>query len=89
MLFYDGQGFLVPLSKGIESPRQLDGAVLCVEKGTTHVANLQRYARAQGITLTPLVLGSAAEVAAAFLAGRCAAYSSDSTQLAAARHQAN
>lgn len=88
VLLYDGQGFLVPVPKGIESPRQLDGAVVCVEKGTTHVANLQRYARGQGITLTPLVLDSATEVAAAFFAGRCAAYSSDSTHVAAARQQA-
>jgi general L-amino acid transport system substrate-binding protein len=88
VLFYDGQGFLVADSKGIDSPLQLDGAIVCVEKGTTHVANLQRYAHRQGITLTPLVLDSAPEVAVAFFAGRCAAYSSDSGQLAAARLQA-
>ena len=88
VLFYDGQGFLVPVSKGIESPPQLDGAVVCLEKGTTHVANLQRYARRQGITLNALVLDSAPEVAAAFFAGRCAAYSSDTGQLAATRLQA-
>jgi general L-amino acid transport system substrate-binding protein len=88
VLLYDGQGFLVPVSKGIENPRQLDGAVVCLEKGTTHVANLQRYAHRQGITITPLVLDSVPEVAAAFFAGRCAAYSSDSGQLAATRLQA-
>jgi general L-amino acid transport system substrate-binding protein len=88
VLLYDGQGFLVPAGSGIENPRQLDGATLCVEKGTTHVANLRRFAKKGGITLTPLVLDSAPEVAAAFFAGRCTAYSSDATQLAATRLQA-
>jgi general L-amino acid transport system substrate-binding protein len=85
ILLYDGQGFLVPAAAGVTSAKQLNGAQVCVEKGTTHTANLARYAKGQGLSLTPRVLDSAQEVADAFFAGRCAAYSSDASQLAAAR----
>lgn len=85
VLFYDGQAFLVPANAGIDTPRQLSGATVCVEKGTTHQRNLKRYAEQHGLSLAPLVIDSAAEVAAAFFAGRCAAYTSDASQLAAAR----
>lgn len=85
VLFYDGQGFMVPAAAGIATPDRLNGATVCVEKGTTHEHNLAHYARLRGLTLRPLVIDSANEVAAAFFAGRCAAYTSDASQLAAAR----
>jgi len=85
ILFYDGQGFLVPASSGVASMAQLDGATVCVEKGTTHEDNLREYLAVGGIRVTPLVVDSAAGVADAFFAGRCGAYTSDASQLAAAR----
>jgi general L-amino acid transport system substrate-binding protein len=85
ILFYDGQAFMVPAGAGIDTPAELGNATVCVEKGTTHERNLRRYAAQRGLSLTPLVIDSATEVAAAFFAGRCAAYSSDASQLAAAR----
>jgi len=88
VLFYDGQGFLVPAAADISAPDQLNGATVCVEKGTTHERNLKRYGNRHGLSLTPLVIDSASEVAAAFFAGRCAAYTSDASQLAAQRLQA-
>jgi general L-amino acid transport system substrate-binding protein len=87
VLFYDGQGFLVPAESGITEVGQLKGATICVERGTNHRRNLERYAARTGVTFTPLVADSAQEVAGAFFAGRCAAYSSDASQLAAARLQ--
>ena len=85
VLFYDGQGFMVPWSANVAGVTDLRGATVCVEKGTTHVANLAEYAEAHALSLTPLVIDSASEVAAAFFAGRCKAYTSDVSQLAAAR----
>jgi general L-amino acid transport system substrate-binding protein len=85
IFFYDGQGFMVPTASGIASPDRLNGATLCVERGTNHGRNLERYAAKSGLSFTPLVLDSAQEVAAAFFAGRYAAYTSDASQLAAAR----
>ncbi len=85
ILFYDGQGFMVPTASGIVGLDRLKDATVCVEKGTNHGRNLERYTAASGLAFKPLVLDSAHDVAAAFFSGRCAAYSSDASQLAAAR----
>jgi general L-amino acid transport system substrate-binding protein len=85
VLFYDSQSFLVPATAGIATAAQLNGATVCVEKGTTHARDLGRYAKEHGLSFNPLVIDSAGDVLAAFVAGRCAAYTSDASQLAAAR----
>jgi general L-amino acid transport system substrate-binding protein len=88
VLFYDGQAFMVPAGSGIRKPADLAGATVCVEKGTTHQRNLDAYFAAHGLSVTPLVVDSSREVAAAFFAGRCRAYTSDGSQLAATRQTA-
>ena len=85
VLFYDGQAFMVPAGAGIKKATDLSGASVCVEKGTTHEPNLDFYFAARSLSVTPVVIDSAQEVAAAFFAGRCRAYTSDASQLAAAR----
>jgi general L-amino acid transport system substrate-binding protein len=85
VLFYDGQTFMLPRAAGVEHLAELKQGSVCVEKDTTHLDNLREYARSQGLQLSPLVLDSAPEAAAAFFSGRCQAYSSDAAQLAAAR----
>jgi general L-amino acid transport system substrate-binding protein len=88
ILLYDGQGFIVPAGSGVTSVAQLNGATICVEKGTTHERNLTDHFTASGLNVTPLVIDSSIEVADAFFAGRCKAYTSDVTQLAVARLRA-
>jgi general L-amino acid transport system substrate-binding protein len=88
VLFYDEQGFLVPASAGVTSVAQLEGATVCVVKGTTYEANLQEGLLARGVRVAPLVVDSVAGVADAFFAGRCRAYWSDASQLAAIRLRA-
>ena len=88
VLYFDGQGFLVPRAANIKGISELQGATICVEQGTTHLANLTDYANAHGLSFTTLVIDSASEVGAAFFAGRCAAYTSDTSQLAATRLRA-
>lgn len=85
IILFDSQGILVAKGSGLDTTRDLNGATVCIEKGTTHGRDLERYAEQQGLSLTPLVIDSAAEAAAAFFAGRCAAYTSDVSQLAATR----
>ena len=85
VLFYDGQGFMVAKAANIAKVADLQGATVCVEKGTTHVANLAEYAEERGMRFTPLVIDSTREAGAAFFAGRCQAYTSDASQLAAER----
>lgn len=88
VLFYDGQAFMVPASAPIASIDQLNGSSICVEKGTTHEQRLSEHFAARGVAVTPLVIDSAAGAAAALYAGRCQAYSSDASQLAALRSRA-
>jgi general L-amino acid transport system substrate-binding protein len=88
VLFYDGQGFLVAKSTGVKALADLNGATVCVEKGTTHVQRLPDVLAARGLTVKPLVIDSSREVAEAFFAGRCRAYTSDASQLAAVRARA-
>ena len=88
ILFYDGQGFMVPAAANIVTPADLDGATICIEKGTTHRRNLEEYFRANGWSFEPLVIDSASEAAQALFVGRCRAYTSDAAQLAAMRQWA-
>lgn len=88
-IFYDAQAFMVPAASSVKAAAQLNGAVVCLEKGTTHERNLTEYFAERGLSVKPLVIDSATEVADAFFAGRCAAYTSDASQLAAVRLRAS
>ncbi|WP_419896019.1 amino acid ABC transporter substrate-binding protein [Roseomonas sp. USHLN139] len=83
--FYDGQGFMVKKSSNVTSAKQLDGATVCVQPGTTTELNLSDYFRAQGMKFTPVVIESVEEIRTAFLAGRCDAYTNDASSLASFR----
>ena len=44
--YYDGQGFMVPKKLKIKSAKQLKGATVCVQSGTTTEKNLTDFSRA-------------------------------------------
>ena len=83
--YYDGQGFMVRRDLGVTEPEQLDGATICVNLGTTTELNLADWFRARGLSFRPVLYEKLSEVAAAYDAGRCDAYTSDVTTLAAQR----
>ena len=83
--FYDGQGFMVKASLGVKSAKELDGATICVQPGTTTEQNLTDWSRANRIRFTPVVIERLEEVVGAYLAGRCDAYTTDMSGLAATR----
>jgi general L-amino acid transport system substrate-binding protein len=83
--FYDGQGFMVKASSGVKSAKELDGATICVQPGTTTEQNLADWARASRIRFTPVVIERLEELVGAFVAGRCDAYTTDASGLAATR----
>lgn len=85
ILYYDGQAFMVSRQNGIRSIAGLDHATVCVEKGTSSEDHLATYSAANRLSVKPLVVDSATEVADAFFSGRCSAYTADASQLAAAR----
>jgi len=83
--FFDGQGFMVKTSAGVKAPKDLDGATICVQPGTTTEQNLTDWSRAAKVKFTPVVIERLEEVVQAFVAGRCDAYTTDSSGLAATR----
>jgi len=83
--FYTGQGFLVRRSLNIRSLPELDGGTVCATQGSVIERNIADYARRVGIQLTTIAYDTAANVLAAFLAGRCDAISNDTLSLTANR----
>jgi general L-amino acid transport system substrate-binding protein len=83
--FYDGQGFMVKRSAGVNSARELDGATICVQPGTTTEQNLTDWARANRIRFQPVVIDRLEEVVNAYLQGRCDAFTTDVSGLASTR----
>ena len=83
--FYDGQGFMVTKKRKVKSAKQLDGATVCVQPGTTTELNLADYFRANKMKFKPVVIEKLEEVLNAYFAGRCDVYTTDISGLFAAR----
>ena len=83
--YYDGQGFMVPAKLGVKGAKDLNGATICVQTGTTTELNLADYFRTHKLEFRPVTIEKYEEVTAAYLAGRCDAITSDTSQLAAIR----
>ncbi|MBM3505754.1 MAG: amino acid ABC transporter substrate-binding protein [Alphaproteobacteria bacterium] len=83
--YYDGQGFMVPRRLNVKGAKELNGAEICVQAGTTTELNLTDYFRANRMTFKPVVFESAEEWRKAFFAGRCQATTTDVSALASVR----
>ncbi len=83
--YYDGQAFMVPTKSRIRSAKQLKGQTVCVQSGTTTEKNLSDYSRTQKLGLKPVVFEKLEAATGAYFAGRCAAYTTDASGLAATR----
>ncbi|VFR27439.1 Glutamate Aspartate periplasmic binding protein precursor GltI (TC 3.A.1.3.4) [plant metagenome] len=85
IVFYDGQGFMVPRKLGVKSAKELDGAQVCVQPGTVNEQNLVDYFETHNLKYRPVVIENLVELEQAFYAGRCDVYLSDASTLAASR----
>jgi general L-amino acid transport system substrate-binding protein len=83
--YYDGQGFMVPKKRNIQSAKQLSGASVCVQPGTTTELNLADYYRANKMKFKPVVIEKLEEVLNAYFTGRCDVYTTDMSGLVAVR----
>ena len=83
--FYDGQGFLVPRSLGVKSAKELNGASVCMQTGTSNENNMADWARANHVEYKPVVIEQFNEVVNAFAAGRCDVFTTDASGLASIR----
>lgn len=83
--YYDGTGFLVKKASGVKSAKEMDGATICVQPGTSTELAIADYYRINKMKFTPILIQDLAEIQQAFLSGRCDAYSTDSSALATFR----
>lgn len=83
--FFDGQGFMLRASLGVQNARQMAGATVCVQSGTTAEQVLAEWARANRINLRPVVIERLEEIVTAYAGARCDAFTSDISALAAIR----
>lgn len=83
--YYDGQGFMVKKDLGLTSAKELDGASVCVQSGTTTELNLADYFRNNGMEYKPVVFDTAAQTSKGFDAGRCDVLTTDQSGLYALR----
>jgi len=85
--YYDGQGFMVTKKSKITSAKQLKGATVCVQSGTTTEKNLNDYSKSAGLNMKPVVFETQEATNKAYFAGRCQAYTTDASGLASVRNK--
>ena len=83
--YYDGQGFMVKKDLGVSSAKELNGATICIQTGTTTELNLADFFKFNNITYTPVTVQDDSEAQRQYLSGACDAYTTDASGLAAAR----
>lgn len=83
--YYDGQGFMVRKDLGVSSAKELDGATVCIQTGTTTELNLADYFKANNMTYTAVPVETNAEGEQQYIARACDAYTTDASGLAATR----
>ncbi|MET0183821.1 amino acid ABC transporter substrate-binding protein [Schauerella aestuarii] len=83
--YYDSQGIMVSKDLGVKSAKDLNGATVCVQPGTTTELNLADWFRSEKIEFKPVVIDKFDEIVRAFTANRCDAFTTDKSQLASIR----
>ncbi|MBV8767711.1 MAG: amino acid ABC transporter substrate-binding protein [Hyphomicrobiales bacterium] len=83
--YYDGQGFMVRKKMNINSALELNGASVCVQQGTTTELNLADYFRSNKMKYEVVAFKSDEETVKAYDSGRCDAFTTDASGLAAER----
>jgi general L-amino acid transport system substrate-binding protein len=83
--YYDGQGFMVKKDLGVSSAKELDGATVCIQTGTTTELNLADFFKTNNISYTPVTVADDSEAQRQYEAGACDAFTTDASGLAATR----
>lgn len=85
VLYYDGQGFMVPRKTDTLSALELDRTKVCAISGTTSIDNAKRWFTRHRMALELSVHPDLATAAKAYLDGACDALTTDRSQLHALR----
>ncbi|MFM7703519.1 MAG: amino acid ABC transporter substrate-binding protein, partial [Rubrivivax sp.] len=71
----------------ITSAKNLKGATVCVQSGTTTEKNLTDYSKSMKLNIKPVVFETQEATNKAYFAGRCQAYTTDASGLASVRNK--
>ncbi len=83
--YYDGEGFMLPASRKIDSALDLNGSKICVQAETTTQLNLADYFRANNMKYQEMKFSKLEEVVKAYDSGQCDTFTADASQLYALR----
>ncbi len=83
--YYDGEGFMLPAARKIDSALDLNDSKVCVQDGTTTQLNLADYFRANNMKYQEMKFAKLDEVFKAYEAGQCDTFTADVSQLYALR----
>lgn len=79
--YYDGQGFMVRKELGVKSAKELDGASICIQTGTTTELNVADYFRANNLKYKAIAYDTNDQVLQSYENERCDVLTSDASQL--------
>ncbi|KOF17807.1 amino acid ABC transporter substrate-binding protein [Ensifer adhaerens] len=83
--YYDGQAFMVRNDLGVKSVKELSGASVCTETGTTTEQNMADYFSSNNIQYQVIAFEKPDQTIQAFNTARCDVYSTDASALYAQR----
>jgi general L-amino acid transport system substrate-binding protein len=83
--YYDGQGFMLPVARKIDSALDLNNSKVCVQDGTTTLLNLADYFRANNMKYEQLKFPKLEDAVKAYDSGKCDTFTADVSQLYALR----
>jgi len=83
--YYDGQGFMLPRARNIDSALDLTGSKVCVQGATTTELNLADYFRTNNMKYEEKKFAKLEEVVKAYESGQCDTFTADVSQLYALR----
>jgi general L-amino acid transport system substrate-binding protein len=83
--YYDGQGFMLPRARNIDSALDLNGSKICVQASTTTELNLADYFKANNMKYEEMKFNKLDDVIKAYESGKCDTLTSDVSQLYALR----
>jgi general L-amino acid transport system substrate-binding protein len=83
--YYDGEGFMLPKTRNIDSALDLNGSKVCVQSETTTQLNLSDYFRANNMKYQEMKFPKLDEVIKAYDSGQCDVLTADVSQLYALR----
>ena len=83
--FFDGQGFMVPKKLNVKRARDLNGATICAEDGSTTLLNLADWFSRNNLKYKVENIADKSARLQAFFSGKCDVMSSDFSALASDR----